>query len=47
MRDLVHYQNPLWLIGDLANLLIVKKKLKNIFDFRYQQTEAIFGSASF
>jgi ligand-binding SRPBCC domain-containing protein len=43
MTDLVHYKNPFWLIGDLANTLFVKKQLKKIFDYRFQKTEEVFG----
>jgi ligand-binding SRPBCC domain-containing protein len=32
--DQVTYQMPLWLLGDLINTVIVKRQLKNIFDYR-------------
>ncbi|OSZ82832.1 hypothetical protein CAP35_06095 [Chitinophagaceae bacterium IBVUCB1] len=37
MTDLVHYRLPLWILGDIAHTLFVKKQLENIFDYRYQQ----------
>jgi ligand-binding SRPBCC domain-containing protein len=43
MTDIVHYKNPLWILGNIANTLIVKKKLLEIFSFRYQVIEARFG----
>lgn len=43
MTDLVHYKNPFWLLGDLANTLFVKKRLHHIFEFRRQKIEELFG----
>jgi ligand-binding SRPBCC domain-containing protein len=43
MTDLLHYKIPYWFIGNIANSLLVKKKLKEIFDFRYKKAEEIFG----
>ena len=42
MRDLVHYKLPLGFLGKLANAAFVKKQLKGIFDFRYQQVATLF-----
>jgi len=39
MTDLVHYKIPFWFIGDVANTLLVQKKLKEIFDFRREAVE--------
>ncbi len=36
MTDIVHYKLPLWQLGDIANSLLVKKQLKEIFDYRYK-----------
>ena len=36
MTDIVHYQPPLGIIGNIANSLFINKKLKKIFDHRYQ-----------
>ena len=44
MTDIVHYKNPLWIIGDLANILYVKKRVKEIFDFRHKKIEELFGA---
>jgi len=43
MTDIVHYKNPLWLPGSLANFLFIRKKLKEIFVYRFQKTEELFG----
>ena len=43
MTDLVHYQLPLGVLGNLANSLFVKKQLNTIFDFRYKRAEELFG----
>lgn len=44
MTDIVHYKNPLGILGRLANRLFVRKKLRSIFDFRYRKVEELFGS---
>jgi ligand-binding SRPBCC domain-containing protein len=43
MTDIVKYENPFGLIGRIANNLLVKKRLHNIFSFRYKQVEKLFG----
>jgi len=43
MTDIVHYKNPLWFFGKLANNLFVQKKLESIFDYRFKKVEKIFG----
>jgi len=43
MKDIVHYKNPFWVLGDIANGIIVKKKLREIFSYRYEQVEKKFG----
>ncbi len=43
MTDIVHYKNPLWFLGNIANALFVQKKLKQIFGFRFQKVEQLFG----
>ncbi len=43
MTDIVHYAIPLGIIGRIANTLIVKNKLKEIFDYRYKKVETIFS----
>jgi ligand-binding SRPBCC domain-containing protein len=43
MTDIVHYKNPLGVLGRLANMFFVKKKLDTIFKFRYRKVEELFG----
>ncbi len=43
MTDIVHYKNPLWLLGKIANTLFVKKKLNGIFEYRFKKVEEMFG----
>jgi ligand-binding SRPBCC domain-containing protein len=45
MVDIIHYRLPLGIVGDVMNKLVVEKKLKHIFDFRYKKIEEIFGKA--
>jgi ligand-binding SRPBCC domain-containing protein len=44
MTDIVHYKLPLWLLGDIAHSLFVKKQLQGIFDFRFKKVEELFGT---
>lgn len=44
MTDIVHYKLPLWVLGDIAHTLFVKNQLKQIFDYRFQQVEKMFGA---
>lgn len=41
--DLVHYALPLDPLGRIANELVVKKQLNEIFDFRSEYLESRFG----
>jgi ligand-binding SRPBCC domain-containing protein len=43
MKDLVKYQNPFGILGTWVNGLLVKKKLMEIFEFRFRRTEEILG----
>ena len=42
MTDIVSYQPPLGLLGSVANTLIIKGKLKEIFDYRTKALDEIF-----
>lgn len=44
MEDILHYILPFGILGDLAQNLFVKKKLNEIFDFRFKKLEEIFGT---
>jgi hypothetical protein len=43
MTDIVHYKLPFWVLGDIAQVLFVKKQLKEIFDYRYETVERLFS----
>ena len=43
MTDLVTYKPPLGFIGGLANGVLIKKKLDEIFEFRRKKLIQIFG----
>ena len=43
MTDELHYKMPFGFIGSIAHLLFVKKKVKKIFQFRFQALEAYFS----
>ncbi len=42
MTDIVSYEIPLGILGRLAHLLFVRKKLVEIFDFRIKMVDEIF-----
>lgn len=44
MTDVVHYALPLGFIGRIMNALVVKNKLKEIFEFRVKAVNEIFNS---
>ena len=44
MTDVVHYALPLGFIGRIMNALVVKNKLKEIFDYRVKKVDEIFNS---
>jgi ligand-binding SRPBCC domain-containing protein len=44
MTDMVNYAIPYGFVGRIANALIVKKQLAEVFEFRRKKTEALFGS---
>jgi ligand-binding SRPBCC domain-containing protein len=44
MTDLVHYALPLGFLGRIMNALVVKKKLKEIFEYREQKVNEIFNA---
>ncbi len=46
MTDIVHYKIPYWFAGDIANALIVRKQLKEIFEYRFKMIEEKYGKWS-
>ena len=43
MTDIVYYQNPFYFLGRIANRLFVKKRLRQIFEYRFAKVEELFG----
>lgn len=43
MTDIVHYKLPLWILGDIANTIMVRRQLEQIFTFRFTAVEQRFG----
>ena len=43
MHDIVNYEPPYYFIGQIANKIIINKKLNEIFDFRRNKMEEVFG----
>ena len=44
MTDIVHYKLPLWWLGDLANVLFVRRQVRAIFDYRFRRIEELLGA---
>ncbi|PZX92863.1 hypothetical protein DOS84_13410 [Flavobacterium aquariorum] len=44
MTDVVHYALPLGFLGRIMNALIVKNKLKEIFDYRFVKVDQLFNN---
>ena len=42
MKDIVSYQPPLGILGKIANQLIIKKKLEEIFNYRTKVLNKLF-----
>ncbi len=43
MTDIVHYRVPFWILGDIANAILVKGELRKIFAHRFEIAEKILG----
>jgi ligand-binding SRPBCC domain-containing protein len=43
MTDIVHYALPLGFIGNLGHPLFVRRQLEEIFRYRFQRVEGLFG----
>ena len=43
MRDIITYSPPFGFLGAIANALLIKKKLRLIFDYRFDAVERKFG----
>jgi len=43
MTDIVSYKPPFGILGSIANSILIKRQLKEIFDFRAVAMERMFG----
>lgn len=43
MKDVLTYEMPYGFLGKIAHSLVIKKKLKGIFDYRYEVLEKMFN----
>lgn len=43
MTDIISYELPLGFLGRLAHPILVKKKLEEIFKYRFKKVDEIFG----
>jgi ligand-binding SRPBCC domain-containing protein len=46
MTDILHYKVPFGFLGKLLNALFIKKKINEIFNYRYNKLEQLFNHAS-
>jgi ligand-binding SRPBCC domain-containing protein len=44
MEDIVDYKIPFGILGQMVHPIIVKPKLKEIFDYRTMKLEELFGT---
>ncbi len=44
MTDIVHYSMPLGILGNIAHALFVQRQLRDIFAFRKEAIERLFGT---
>jgi ligand-binding SRPBCC domain-containing protein len=44
INDRVTYQLPFGPLGDLVHTVLVRRRLQEIFDFRYEKIKLLFGS---
>ena len=44
MTDVVHYGLPLGFLGRIMNTLVVKNKLKSIFEYRVTKVDEMFNA---
>ena len=43
MTDIITYQPPFGILGDIANFLFIKKQLRSIFDYRFKIMDQKFN----
>ena len=45
MTDIISYQPPFGALGSLANTILIKHKLEEIFDYRHKVLNELFGNS--
>ena len=43
MKDKISYKIPFGLLGDIAQVMFIKKQLKGIFEYRFETLEKLFN----
>ena len=43
MSDILHYKVPFGFIGKIVNALFIRRKIKEIFDYRFNKLEQLFN----
>ena len=46
MTDILHYRVPLGIVGKLVNALLIQRKVKGIFEYRFQVLENKFADSA-
>ncbi|MFT4525411.1 MAG: ligand-binding SRPBCC domain-containing protein [Bacteroidia bacterium] len=46
MTDIIHYKVPFGIVGKLANILVVKRKVNAIFEYRTKVLQNKFGKST-
>jgi len=44
MSDIISYQPPFGILGNMANSIMIKKKLEEIFNYRQKKLNELFGN---
>lgn len=47
MKDIVSYKPPFGILGSIANMLVIRKKIKEIFDYREMALNSRFPERQF
>ena len=43
MEDIIHYSLPMWIFGQFAHWLFVRKQLESIFDYRAEVADSLWA----
>jgi ligand-binding SRPBCC domain-containing protein len=45
MKDIISYKPPMGILGDIANRLLINRKLTDIFEYRYKEVDLLFNNS--